>query len=401
MPLAPLTPADAQELRQIVEQAIADRTPLEVVGGGTKHRVGFPAREVLQISTRAFGNIIDYDPAELVVTLGAGVTLAEVEALLATQGQMLAFDPFDFARLTGELSRRSTIGGVVAAGFAGSRRVSAGSVRDHLLGFTAVSGNAEVFKAGGRVVKNVTGFDLPKLMTASWGQLAVITQLTLKVMPRPRTSLTLQLTPLEDSMAIASLMKAMRSQASVAAAACVPDFTARLGTVSHAVFRLEGFGPSVEARALHLADVLRDFGVLGRVDTQIADALWSRICCARIWDTDPFTETLWRLCVPVSAASQVASELRQQSGRFFIDWGGGLVWAHLPATTDALALRALAERAGGHATLMSAPALYRSQTSALHPESPGVAALAQRVRASFDATSILDPQRFDVTRHED
>ncbi len=388
-----IAPANVEELRQVVEAAIADRTPLEVVGGGTRHGIGHPGRNVTQIATRAFAGIIDYDPAELVITLGVGTPLAEVEALLASQGQMLAFDPFDFARLTGELSRRSTIGGVVASGFAGSRRVSAGSVRDHLLGFTAVSGNAEIFKAGGRVVKNVTGFDLPKLLTGSWGQLAVLTQLTLKVLPRPRTALTLQLSGLDDARALAVLMRAMRSQASVAAAAYIPD---RSVGESQTLLRLEGFGASVEARAKLLSRVLDHFGEPQQVTAQMADALWSRIGCARIWDTDPQSETLWRFCVPATAALQIVAAIREQQGRCFVDWGGGLVWGHLPATSDASALRELAERAAGHVMLVSAPAAYRARVPALHPEPPGVAALSARVRAAFDATSILDPDRFVI-----
>ena len=305
---------------------------------------------------------------------------------------MLAFDPFDFARLTGELSRRSTIGGVVASGFAGSRRVSAGSVRDHLLGFTAVSGNAEIFKAGGRVVKNVTGFDLPKLVTGSWGQLAVLTQLTLKVLPRPRTMLTLQLSGLDDARAIAVLMRAMRSPAAVAAAAYIPD---RSGGESQTLLRLEGFGPSVEARATLLSDVLADLATPPeRVAAQMADALWSRIGCARIWDTAPQSETLWRFCGPATAALQIVTAIREQQGRCFVDWGGGLVWAHLPTSIDAPVLRELAERAAGHVMLVSAPASYRALVPALHPEPSAVAALSRRVRTAFDAASILDPDRF-------
>ena len=196
----------------------------------------------------ALSRVIDYDPAELVLTVEPGALLADIEALLATSNQMLAFEPWELA------PGRSTIGGMVGAGFAGSRRILSGGVRDHLLGFSAVNGRGEAFKAGGRVVKNVTGYDLPKLMAGSWGQLAALTHITLKVLPRPSETRTLVLQGLGASAAGGVMGRAMRAPADVAAASYLP---AESEASSITAIRLEGFGPSIEARARLLAGLLR------------------------------------------------------------------------------------------------------------------------------------------------
>jgi glycolate oxidase FAD binding subunit len=387
-----LAPADVQELTQIVQAAVAKRTPLRVVGGDSKGGMGHPQREATRVSIAKFDRIIDYDPAELVLTTGAGVKLSAILALLAEHGQMLAFEPYDFATTVGGTMGESTIGGVVAAGFAGSRRVSAGNVRDHVLGFTAVSGRGESFVAGGRVVKNVTGYDLSKLMCGSWGQLAIMTELTLKVLPRPRVSLTLAAFDLAVDAAYIHMTRALRSQSDVAAAAYVPSDVLEQRPVT--LLRLEGFGPSVEARAQQLASLFDTS--LEPLEAARADQWWARVCCA-----DPLRATgeavLWRICVPATQGAALCAELRKLDVDVCVDWGGALIWARPAASLAATTVRALAEQAGGHATLIHAPVDYRSLTPALHPESAGVAALTARVKASFDPERILDPHRFAST----
>lgn len=387
---AALIPATVGELRDVLRAANSNRTSVEIVGGGTKAGIGFPGRVTQKISTRKFSQVIDYDAAELVITLGAGVLLADVEALLASHQQMLAFEPFEFASVTSDAAR-STIGGVIGAGIAGSRRVSAGNVRDHLLGFTAVSGAGDEFKAGGRVVKNVTGFDVSKLMAGSWGQLAVLTEVTLKVIPRARAAVTLQIAGLTDDRAVAIMSRALRSRESVAAAACIPDAD---GDRSRVVLRLEGFGPSVDARVRSLRDLMGADTEIESLDESTADEMWSAVRGASALRGGADNTSLWRLCIPASSAVQVMTVTRSWQGQFIVDWGGGLIWAKLPISVAATAVRALAEQAVGHAMLVHAPLEYRVTTSALHPEVPGVAALARRVRAAFDPAGILDPARF-------
>jgi glycolate oxidase FAD binding subunit len=384
-------PADVQELRQIVQAAVADRTPLQIVGGGSKSGMGYPQREARHVSTAKFDRVIDYDPAELVLTVGAGAKLAAIQALLTEHDQMLAFEPYDFATTVGGAADESTIGGVVAAGFAGSRRVSAGNVRDHLLGFKAVSGRGEAFVAGGRVVKNVTGYDLSKLMCGSWGQLAVMTEVTLKVLPRPRVSLTLMAFDLGVDAAFICMSRALRSQADVSAAAYARDNL--LEPRSVALLRLEGFGPSVDARAKQLSALFDT--PLESFPREQADRYWSRVCRA---DLPPSTddEVLWRICVPATHGAAACAKLSELDAAFCVDWGGALIWARVASSVTPETVRALAEHAGGHATLIHASEDYRSRTPALHPESSGVAALTKRVKCSFDPARILDPHRFEL-----
>ncbi len=380
--LVPTTPA---ELAAAVQEAAASHRALEIVGGGTKRGVGHPQREALAVSMRRFDRVVDYDPPELVITVGAGTPLATIESLLAQSGQMLAFEPFELGT-----DGQSTIGGVVAAGLAGPRRVSAGSVRDHVLGFSAVSGRGEIFKAGGRVVKNVTGFDLPKLLCGSWGQLAALTEVTLKVVPRPRRTLTLTLDGLDDARAAAALAHALRSREAVAAAAYLPQGPER--SVSRTLLRLEGFGPSVEARAAMLAKTFA--GALGRLEEAAAQDLWERLRRAAVHPAAP-DQALWRMVVAGGRTAEACADLRSLGARFSVDWGGGLLHAWLPTDLSGATVRALAQRAGGHALLLAAPEAYRARTPARHPEDPRVLALARRVRAGFDPEGILDPRRFE------
>jgi glycolate oxidase FAD binding subunit len=388
-------PDDEQELIEIVQHAQASRTSLEVIGGGSKRSVGLPQRVTTVISTSKFDRIIDYDPAELVMTVGTGVRLAEVEALLAANNQMLAFEPFDFAEAVDGTAGVSTMGGIVGAGFAGSRRLSAGNVRDHVLGFTAVSGRGERFIAGGRVVKNVTGYDLSKLMCGSWGQLAVLTEITMKVLPRPRVTLTLVIRDLDEAAAFAAMTRAVRSQCEVAAAAYLPH--GFIDRASRTLLRLEGFGPSVEARAQALTDLLMRIGpswMIDRASLEESSALWGAIPARLINTEDPLRSVLWRVCVPSTAGVGLCARLRDLGAKFCVDWAGGLVWARTSAEINAAHVRTLAENGGGHATLLAAPAEYRSRVCAQHPESPAVARLTERVKAAFDPASILDPRRF-------
>ena len=383
-------PADARELVEIVQAAVGKTTPLEIVGGGTKRGIGAPCRTTMLVSTERFNQIIDYDPSELVLTVGAGAKLGEIEALLASREQMFAFEPFDFADMGAESSRRSTIGGVVAAGLAGSRRVSAGNVRDHVLGFSAVSGRGEAFIAGGHVVKNVTGYDLSKLMCGSWGQLAVLTEITLKVLPRPRVTLTVVADDLDEVHAFSAMSKALRSHAAIAAAAYIPR--GLIDTCSHTLLRLEGFGPSVGARYKVLQSLMPT-AALHKLEAAEGNAMWERVCNGALLGLNSIS-VRWRVNVPATSGTHLMSILHEWGGKCYADWGGALVHAQLPISVVPDELRAAVDRLGGHAMLVHAPDDYRTKCSALHPERQGVAALTQRVKAAFDPTGILDPLRF-------
>lgn len=375
-------PSDAGEVRDAIADAVRDGGRIAIRGGGSKDGVGrdCPDATILDMSGLAGG--IDYDPPELVLTAGAGTPLAEIQALVAGEGQMLAFEPFDHGPLFGRAAGAATIGGVIAAGVAGSQRLAHGGARDHLLGFEGVSGRGEAFVAGAKVVKNVTGYDLSKLVTGSWGRLVALTAVTLKVLPRPRKRATVAVEGLGVAEAVAAMARAMGSPAEVSAAAHVP---AQGGWASHTVLRVQGFGPSVAARAQLLEAALPGARTLGDED---AAAVWEQLrTLAPLADS----LVLWRVNVPPSAAPALVAAAEAQGARWLIDWAGGLVWI---GAGEPGAIRAAAQAAGGHATLVRAPEAIRATTPALHPQPSAVAALEERVRRAFDPAGVFETGRF-------
>lgn len=388
--MATPAPRDTADIRDAVASAAASGRKLEIVGGGSKQRLGNPNRQAEMLAMAGLDRVIDYDPAELVLTVEPGVRLAGLETLLAGHNQMLAFEPYDFAGVTGGEPGRSTVGGVVGAGFAGSRRISAGGVRDHLLGFSAINGRGEVFKAGGKVVKNVTGYDLPKLMAGSWGRLAALTELTLKVLPRPPIARTLALRGLSNDAAVDAMTRAMGSQAEVAAASHLPA-----GGRALTAIRIEGFGPSVDARERMLRHVLEGAGSIDTLDAEEASAHWARVRSGAALDAAG-RPVLWRTSAPPSYGARLLSGIAALNGVALLDWAGGLCWARTPKEAPAEAVRQLAEEAGGHAMLVDAPDDIRTAIPALHPEPPALAALSRRVREAFDPAGVFETGRFPV-----
>jgi glycolate oxidase FAD binding subunit len=185
------TPATAEETLNIVRWAAGEETPLEIVGHGSKRGIGRPSQAEHVLDLSQLSGVTLYEPEELVLSARAGTPLAEIEALLERHNQQLAFEPMDYGPLLGGEPGRGTIGGVLGANLSGPRRIKAGAARDHVLGVNAVSGRGEAFKSGGRVVKNVTGYDLSKGLAGSWGTLAVVTDVTFKVLPAAETERTL------------------------------------------------------------------------------------------------------------------------------------------------------------------------------------------------------------------
>ena len=200
---------DAKDVEAAVQWALAEGKPLELVGQGSKRALGRPAQTDLTLDLSGLSGVTLYEPEELVLSAKAGTPLATIEALIASKGQQLAFEPMDYEPILGGAAGRGTIGGVLAANLSGPRRIKAGAARDHFLGVTAISGRGETFKSGGRVVKNVTGYDLCKLLAGSWGTLAAMTEVTIKTLPRPETEKTLLIRGLEPARAIEAMTAAI------------------------------------------------------------------------------------------------------------------------------------------------------------------------------------------------
>jgi glycolate oxidase FAD binding subunit len=383
-----LAPRDSNELRQAVEWALNGGVTLDVRGGGSKLSLGKPMTcdQVLDLS--GLSGIIDYAPEELVVTLRAGTPLHEVEALLAQRNQMLAFEPPDLGPLLGRSVGEGTLVGALMGNFAGPRRLSAGAARDHLLGFSGVNGRGEAFKSGGRVMKNVTGYDLSKLLSGSWGTLAVLDQVSVKVLPAPDQTATLLLKGMNDGMAVKAMCAAMGSPHEVSGAAHVRGTTA---------LRVEGVAPSVQARLKGLRELLADSAAaMEELSTLESRVFWREVRDALPLDAGHDT-VVWRISCPPSEGPSIVSRIRTQQPalKVLYDWSGGLVWLALPVAADAhhLTVRGAIGRTGGHATLIRAPGQVRAAVPVFQPQPPALAALSQRVKESFDPKGLFNPGR--------
>jgi glycolate oxidase FAD binding subunit len=378
-----IKPRDNKDLQQAVAWALNEGVTLDVRGQGSKLALGKPMHcdQVLDLS--GISGIVDYAPEELVVTLRAGTPMREVEALLAQRNQMLAFEPPDLGPLLGQEAGQGTLVGAVMGNLAGPRRLSAGAARDHLLGFSGVNGRGEAFKSGGKVMKNVTGYDLSKLLAGSWGTLAVLDQVSVKVLPAPDQTRTLLLLGLADDAAVKAMCAAMGSSHEVSGAAHVDGRTA---------LRLEGVAPSVEARLTGLRELLG--GKMEELGTLESRAFWREVR-----DVMPFAATpdvvVWKIsCAPTEGAAVVARiKAQRPAARAFYDWSGGLIWLALPPADDADQAIVRGALEGGHATLIRAAETVREGITVFQPQPPAFAALAARVKESFDPKGIFNPGR--------
>jgi len=398
---------DARDVEDVVRAAIASEQPLEIVGHGSKRLIGQPMATNALLDLAALNAVTSYEPNELIITVQAGAPLADVRSLIDSRNQQFAFEPMDTAPLLGT-ANLGTIGGMIGAGLAGPRRIKAGGARDHLLGAHGVSGFGDSFKAGGRVVKNVTGYDLCKLLAGSWGTLAVMTEVTLKVMPRPESERTLVLRGLDDIAATRAMTAALGSPFDVSGAAHVPNSAFRaagsglgeLGDRGEAVtlLRLEGITASAVHRAAALGKLLAPFGAADVLEDDASAAVWDSVR-----DVRPFAASgalaawpVWRIvCPPASGGALGQALSRDTGGDVIYDWGGGLIWAALPPKPDAQAalVRQRVDAAGGHATLLRASDEVRRNVDVFHPQPSGLAALSERVRQSFDPKGIFNRGR--------
>jgi glycolate oxidase FAD binding subunit len=398
-----LKPRDAKDVEAAVQWALAERKSIEIVGHGTKRGLGRPAQVDTTLDLSALTGVTLYEPEELVLSARAGTPLAEIEALVDAEAQQLAFEPMDYGPLLGGAADQATIGGVLAANLAGPRRIKSGAARDQFLGVTAVSGRGETFKSGGRVVKNVTGYDLCKLIAGSWGTLAAMTDVTVKTLPRPETEATVLVRGLDAERAGAAMAAAMGSSCDVSGAAHLPAglaarAAADLAGGSITALRIEGVAPSVVHRKGTLEALLKPFGALGSLDVAASQALWRAIR-----DVVPFAASgpsgqrlVWRISTAPMQGAAVAREIAQKAeAEFLHDWAGGLVWAALAPSDDAGAavVRGAVAARGGHATLIRAPAAVRAAVGAFELQPDGLAALHKRVKEGFDPQGVLGPGR--------
>ena len=394
-----ITPEGESELIEAVKGAFEARRRCEVISAGTKRKLGRPveADDVLDLSK--LSGILNYEPDELIFTARAGTPLAEANAALAERKQMLGFSPVDWAELFGEEAGQATLGGIVSTNACGSRKIKSGLVRDHLIGCKFVNGAGEAIRAGGRVVKNVTGFDLPKIMCGAHGTLGALTELTFRVVPAPPRAPSIAVRDCTPHEGLSILRQAAGIALEPTGLAYVPatvcaESPAMIAAGLHqtngvALIRVEGAeDPSIDKLA-RLRNVFSKQN-LATLDDETTGALFNEIGSGAPFvgrDTD-----IWRLTVPSSKAYEAVGE--SGASFWYADWAGECLWLSLPASRDiAEQLRSITAEFGGHAMLMRANENARGRLPTFEPEPPARAALSQAVKAAFDPLRILNPGR--------
>ncbi len=393
-----LAPADEAGILAAIAAANEAGEPLRIAGRDSKAGLLRPVQAARMLSAAGLDGITLYSPNELILSAQAGTQVAALVAETAAKGQHIIAEPPDFSALFG-VETAPSIGGVVAANLSGPRRVAWGAMRDHVMGVRAVNGAGEVIRSGGRVLKNVTGLDLCKLLAGSHGTLAVLTEVTLKVLPAPERRATLALPGLDPAQAVAALSAALGSPYGVSAAAHLPaPMAARvpaLAWMNRAVTlaRIEDFAASVAYRSEKLRGELAHVAMAELLDDGASQSVWAAVRDALPIAPEP--GAVWRVSVRPSCGPGVAAALEAAFGAaWFMDWGGGLVWIAGPATEAAHhAVAEAARAAGGTWMLLRAPEPLRASVAVIPPEPASLARIRARVKAAFDPRGILNPGR--------
>jgi glycolate oxidase FAD binding subunit len=400
--LTNMRPVDEREFSRVLTEACATHTPLEVTGAGSKRHIGRPTQAGANVSTRALRGVTLYEPMEMVMSARAGTPLAQIEETLAGHGQMLSFEPVELAALSGGEPNEATIAGVYATNISGARRISAGAARDHIIGMRGINGRGEIFKAGGRVMKNVTGYDLCRGLSGSWGTLAITSEVTFKVLPMPEDTRTILMLGLPDEIAVEVLTSAMGTPFEVSGAVHLqPALVARLwhdglrqqGQAVTAL-RIENFSKSVTYRSERLKEHFKAYGEIHELDRSNSLSFWGELRSLSILQGSE--APVWRISTsPCAGPKVVAAVSAYMDCRVYYDWGGGLIWAEVLATTDAGAadIRRVIATHGGHATLIRAEAHVRAAVDVFQPLEAGIAKISRKLKAAFDPAGILNPGR--------
>lgn len=392
------SPTTSDDVVDLVQGAVAGKTALEIIGGGSKRGWGHAVTANAQVSTAALTGITLYEPEELVISMRAGTSMAELEAALSENGQHLAFEPPDLGPLYGQVAAAGTIGGAIASNLSGPRRVSAGAARDHILGFKAVNGRGESFKSGGRVVKNVTGFDLPKLMTGSFGTLAILNDITLKVLPAPPVTKTLVLLDQTPHEAVISMAKAHQLPFAPSASVFLPTSLSTQDARSMTAIRFEGREGSLKHRVEETRKALAQTWQTTILETTILETQESVALWHHIGSGAPFVgreHQVWQISVPPTALAKVSEQILQQvEGQAYFE-GSGLIWLSLAPSDDAHAelVRQASKASGGSAMLLRADEAVRAHVPVFEPLPGPLKSVTEQLRASFDPLAILNPGR--------
>jgi glycolate oxidase FAD binding subunit len=401
-----MRPATEWELKSMMTVLAERGIPVEIVGAGSKRGIGRPVAAPVALTTGGMRGISLYEPSELVMSARAGTPLSQIEVELASRGQMLPFEPIDLGPALGTDAGVQTIGAIFAANLSGSRRIAVGAARDYLLGARGVNGRAEIFKSGGRVMKNVTGYDVARGLAGSWGTLAVLTEVTFKVLPLPDDIATLVYPDLTDDLAVELMSLSLVQPYEVSGTVHLsPALAARLrhkglGQVQRSLtaIRIENFTRSVGYRKQKLRELLAAYGAPLELELESSLEFWGEV--RRLSFLPPNGSHLWRISTTPSVAPQLVAAIRRHMRvETFYDWSGGLVWLETPASADAGSadIRRAVATHGGHATLIRAGEQVRRTVEVFHPLAPQADKLTRGLKHAFDPQRLLNPGRMYAT----
>jgi len=397
-------PSNHTEVQEATEWAISTSTPMAIVGSGSKIALGRSTNLDITLNLSRLAGVKKYEPSELILTARPGTALKELTAQLSEYGQELAFEPPDYGAFFGKKLDTSTLGGVIACNLSGPRRIKAGAARDHFLGMEAINGRGELFKAGGKVVKNVTGYDLCKLIAGSYGTLALLTEATVKVLPKAEKTRTVLISALTHKTALSVFQKILSGPTEPSGLAHLPaniakrskvDFVSNTGLSATAV-RLEGPSPSVIQRTKDLTTALAEYGEVEELHTQRSRMLWKEI-----GDLSPFVEnqasTVWRIMVPPSQAGLIIDNLSNMFNiSWYFDWAGGLIWVESDdGHPDHVhkGIRSCVTEVSGQSTLIRGSSTLRASVDVFEPLPKPIFQLNCRVKQAFDPNAIFNPAR--------
>jgi len=398
-----LIPHTKKEVLDIIRATINDKASIEIIGAGSKRGWGRPYQTSELLDLSKLSTVTLYEPQELVMTADAGTRMEDVRQILAENHQHLAFEPPDLSLLYGGSKDTGTLGGTVAANLSGPRRIQSGAARDYCLGFVAISGRGEEFKSGGRVVKNVTGFDLSKLLSGSFGTLAAMVSVTIKVLPSPEKTRTALVFGLDDKMGIQALSETLQGPFEVNAAAHLPagiaknSSIARINTQGQSVtaVRLQGPAISVEKRCQGVKALWQCYEGFEELHSHNSDGLWSEIRDIGSLLNNQSNQ-IWRISVPPSEGADLVAKIRSDiQCKTFFDWGGGLIWLATDGKLEGVGtiIRSALRLAGGHATLLRGSSELRLTSDVFQPQEPALYRLTKSVKDNFDPGRVLNPGR--------
>ena len=401
-----LYPKKEKEVAEIIKKFHKTNTPVEIIGSGSKKKIGKLLQCAKTLNLSKLSGIIEYLPGELYIKVKSGTSIDEIENELKKNNQQLAFEPIDFGYLFLGKSDYGTAAGQVSCNLSGPRRFKVGSVRDHILGFKAVNGRGEIIKSGGTVVKNVTGYDLSKLICGSYGTLCALTEITFKVLPAPEESATLVIHNLDINMAPNYLQKAISSTYDISGASFLPTDpvcnkcqmdikkTFKLNDLkeegSITAIRIEGSKKSVNQRIENLNKELNTSGL----SISVLETLQSEIFWKKIKNLEFFSKTknnILRIVIPPSFCTQLAYQL-PKNFKYFLDWGGALIWVEACELTEQMfnAVRKKVVKYGGYVSMIK-NSDYLPYVEDVFTIDRNRFSISESIKKSFDPKRILNP----------